>query len=126
LKAINGSSINGERVGRGGDGRVEAPLRQGDERLRGVARGGSDAGSGPGGGGSERGRVATATWRPGREEGDARGSLANGARATGRGEVPPGGGGWGGRGGARHGYWAPSGPLGLGLKFPFFYFFSNY
>jgi hypothetical protein len=73
-----------------------------------------------------RGRVATATWRPGREEGDARGSLANGARATGRGEVPPGGGGWGGRGGARRDYWAPSGLLGLGLKFPFFYFFSNY
>ena len=64
-----------------------------------------------------RGRVATAMWQPGREEGDARGSLANGARATGRGEVPPGGGGWGGRGGARRGYWAPSGPLGLGFTF---------
>jgi hypothetical protein len=40
FKAINGGGINGERVGRGGNGRVEAPLRRGDERLQ----GGSDAG----------------------------------------------------------------------------------
>jgi hypothetical protein len=47
----------GERVGRGGNSHVEAPLRRGDERLRGVARGGSDAGSGLGGsgGGSDAG-----------------------------------------------------------------------
>jgi hypothetical protein len=95
----------------------DAPLRRGEERSRGVARGGSDAGSGPGGGGSDAGSGrdgGAAAWARGR---DARGTLANGARAAGRGEIPlAAAAGEAGEGAARL---APSGPLGLEFLFSF-------
>jgi hypothetical protein len=115
FKDINGDDINGERVGEGRNERLMLHYAEEKNSLgasRGVARtrGRVLAAAAA----RTRGQVATAAWARGR---DARGTLANGARAAGRGEIPLAAvAGEAEEGAARL---APSGPLGLEFLFSF-------